>query len=211
MRLVSLVVGLAVFSLLVWWMFGAGLEDAWDAGALAGRFEEARGWAWLVGVGLLLADLILPVPGTVVMSALGAVYGFWIGGLLAATGAMLAGMAGYGVGRIFKEETAKKWLGEKDVKKGEVLFEKGGAWVVAVSRALPILPEVIACMAGLLRMPFRKFVIALACGSVPMGFLFAWIGTLGREEPGWSLAFSLVIPAMLWAGAARMGRGASRD
>ena len=52
----------------------------------------------------------------------------------------------------------------------------GGGWVVALSRALPILPEVISCTAGLVRMPFRKFTVALACGSAPMGFLFAAIG-----------------------------------
>jgi membrane protein DedA with SNARE-associated domain len=117
---------------------------------------------------------------------------------------MLAGMLGYGVGRFFKESFAKRWLGEKDFEKGKSLFERGGAWVVAISRALPILPEVIACMAGLLRMPFGTFVIALACGAIPMGFLFAWIGTVGREQPTWGLAFSLGVPAVLWGVAAFM-------
>ncbi|MFN4943056.1 MAG: VTT domain-containing protein, partial [Akkermansiaceae bacterium] len=90
---------------------------------------------------------------------------------------------------------------------GKSLFERSGAWVVAMSRALPILPEVLACMAGLLRMPFGKFVIALACGSVPMGFLFAWIGVMGRNQPAWGLAFSLGVPAVLWSAAALMRRG----
>jgi len=190
--------GMAVFFLLGWLLFGQGLENAWDVESLAGRFEEAKGWAWLVGIGLLLADLLLPIPGTVVMSALGAVYGFWIGGLIASIGSMLAGIFGYGVGRFFDERTAKKWLGEKDFDRGHELFSKSGPWVVAISRALPILPEVLACMAGLVRMGFGKFLLALACGSVPMGFLFAWIGTVGIEYPGWGLAFSLGFPAVLW-------------
>jgi uncharacterized membrane protein YdjX (TVP38/TMEM64 family) len=206
MRLIGLMLVLCVFSLLGWWMFGQGLEEAWDVELLAGRFEEAKGWAWLVGIGLLLADLLLPIPGTIVMSALGAVYGFWLGGLLASTGSMLAGMIGYGVGKFFKEPFAKRWLGEKDFEKGRAMFSNNGAWVVAVSRALPILPEVLACMAGLLRMPFRKFTIALACGSVPMGFLFAWIGVLGRDYPSWGLGFSLLVPAALWGSAAWWGR-----
>lgn len=194
-------VGLGVFFLLGWWMFGQGLEETWNAELLAGRFEEAKGWAWLAGIVLLLADFLLPVPGTIVMSALGAVYGFWLGGLLASAGSMLAGMFGYGVGRFFEEKTARKWLGTTDFEKGKVVFAARGAWVVAVSRALPILPEVLTCMAGLLRMPFRKFLVALACGSVPMGFLFAWIGTVGRDFPAWGLAFSLGVPAVLWAAA----------
>ncbi len=211
MRLIGLTCALAVFFLLGWWMFGQGLEEAWDVGRLAERFEAAKGWAWLAGIALLLADLLLPVPGTIVMSALGAVYGFWLGGLLASSGAMLAGTLGYGVGRFFREETAVKWLGSRDFERGRSLFDGGGAWVVAMSRALPILPEVIACMAGLLRMPFRKFLLALACGSVPMGFLFAWIGTMGREYPAWGLAFSLGVPAVLWGIAVflRRDRGAA--
>ena len=179
MRIILLMVGLGVFFLLSWWMFGQGLEEAWNVEVLAGRFEEARDWAWLVGIGLLLVDLLLPIPGTIVMSALGAVYGFWLGGVLASLGSMLAGVFGYGVGLFFNEATARKWLGEKDFERGKVMFAGRGAWVVAMSRAVPILPEVFSCMAGLLRMPFWKFLTALACGSIPMGFLFAWIGRLG--------------------------------
>ncbi|MFM2196631.1 MAG: hypothetical protein RLZZ505_63 [Verrucomicrobiota bacterium] len=204
MRVVLLMVVLCAFFLLGWWLFGQGLEEAWNLELLAARFAEAKGWAWLAGIGLLLADLLLPIPGTIVMSALGAVYGFWLGGMIASAGSMLAGMLGFGIGRFFNEDFAKRWLGEKDFEQGRSLFARGGAWVVAVSRALPILPEVLACMAGLLRMPFGKFVVALACGAVPMGFLFAWIGTLGREYPSWGLAFSLGVPALLWGAAAVM-------
>lgn len=204
-------IAIAAFFLISWGLFGQGLEEIWNVERLAAHFENAKGWAWLLGIVLLMADLLLPIPGTVVMSALGAVYGFWIGGLLSAIGSMLAGILGYGVGRFFKESFAKRWLGEKDFEKGKSLFERGGAWVVAMSRALPILPEVLACMAGLLRMPFGKFVIALACGSIPMGFLFAWIGTVGRDQPAWGLAFSLGVPAVLWGVAALMRRGKSEE
>jgi uncharacterized membrane protein YdjX (TVP38/TMEM64 family) len=199
MRLLGLAIALGVFFLLGWWALGEGIEEIWDVEALSSKFAAAKGWAWLAGIGLLVADLLLPIPGTVVMSALGVVYGFWLGGVLAAVGSMLAGILGYGVGRFFNEDFAKRWLGEKDFEKGRSLFRGGGAWVVAMSRALPILPEVLACMAGLLRMPFGKFCLALACGSVPMGFLFAWIGTVGRTNPEWGLAYSLGIPALLWA------------
>ena len=191
-----------MFFLLGWYFFGQGLEETWDVERLTARFEEAKGWAWLVGIGLLLADLLLPIPGTVVMSALGAVYGFWLGGLFAVIGSMLAGTLGYGIGRFFDEGFARKWLGNKDFDKGHDLFSNRGSIMVAVSRALPILPEVLACMAGLVRMGFGKCLIALACGAVPVGYLFAWIGTLGVDYPEWGLAFSLGVPAILWGSVA---------
>lgn len=199
MRLVWLMVVLGVFFLLGWIGFGQGLEEAWDVRRLAGMMEGARGWAWAVGMFLLAADLLLPVPGTIVMSALGAVYGVWLGGIFAALGSFLAGLCGYGLGRFFDEKTARKWLGERDFERGERLFDRGGGWMVAVSRALPIVPEIISCMAGLVRMPFGKFCVAMACGCVPMGLLFAWIGRAGIEAPEWGIGFSLGVPAVLWA------------
>ncbi|WP_411825884.1 TVP38/TMEM64 family protein [Luteolibacter sp. AS25] len=198
MRVVLLMVGLGVFFLLGWLLFGQGIEEVWDLDAMVAWFESAKGWAWLVGILLLVGDLLLPIPGTVVMSALGAVYGAFLGGVIASVGALLAGLAGYGIGKFFTEENARKWLGEKDFLKGKELFERRGGWAVAMSRAVPILPEVLACMAGLLRMPFPKFAFALACGSVPMGFLFAWIGSIGRADPAWALGFSILVPALLW-------------
>jgi uncharacterized membrane protein YdjX (TVP38/TMEM64 family) len=74
---------------------------------------------------------------------------------------------------------------------------------VAGSRCIPILPEAIACLAGLHRMPFRTFLLALLCGGVPTGFLFAAIGALGQSEPAWALALSVVVPVLLWLVARR--------
>ena len=42
MRLILLMVGLGLFLLLGWWIFGEGLEQAWDMRGLVGRFEEAK-------------------------------------------------------------------------------------------------------------------------------------------------------------------------
>jgi hypothetical protein len=52
-------------------------------------------------------------------------------------------------------------------------------------------------------MPFRTFLFALACGSVPTGFLFAGIGALGQAEPAWALGLSVVVPVALWLAARR--------
>jgi uncharacterized membrane protein YdjX (TVP38/TMEM64 family) len=168
--------------------------------------NSAGPWAWVAGIALLVADLALPVPGTVVISALGYIYGIFVGGLVAAAGLMSAGMAGYGLGWLCGERFARRWLGERDYERGRRLFANGGGWVVALSRALPILPEVISCTAGLVRMPFRKFTVALACGSAPMGFLFAAIGRAGHEAPGWAFGLSLLAPALLWLAAGRIAR-----
>jgi membrane protein DedA with SNARE-associated domain len=92
-------------------------------------------------------------------------------------------------------------LGDLDFERGKLLFARGGGWMIALSRSLPILPETISCTAGLVRMPFGRFMTALTCGSLPVGYLFAWIGVAGRETPGWALVFSLLAPGLLWLAA----------
>jgi uncharacterized membrane protein YdjX (TVP38/TMEM64 family) len=211
MRLFIWFVALAVIVLGAWMLWGEAWETRYSFDGSVASMESAGPWAWAAGIGLLVSDLILPVPGTVVMSALGFIYGPWLGGLIAAAGSMAAGLAGYGLGRCFGERLARRWLGDTDYERGQILFGRGGGWMVALSRALPILPEVIACTAGLVRMPFRKFLTALACGSVPMGFLFGAIGAAGRDAPGWAMLVGLGAPALLWLLARRWMRGASLE
>ena len=166
------------------------------------QWLEGIGWefAWLVGIGLLVADLLLPIPGTVVMAALGYVYGFWLGGMIAASGSMLAGLLAYGACRKVGRRAAEWIAGKEDLARGELLFAgSAGGWIVTLSRWMPVMPEVIACLAGLAHMPFRRFAVALACGSLPLGFTFAAIGSWGHENPRLALVLSAVLPPVLWA------------
>ena len=206
MRLAFWFVALAALFLGIWMLWGGRWDEQFTLAGSVNWLESAGRWAWAAGIVLLAGDLFLPVPGTIVISALGLIYGALIGGLIAAAGLMAAGLCGYGLGRLFGERFARRWLGDMDYEKGKLLFAAGGGWVVALSRALPILPEVISCTAGLVRMPFRRFVVSLACGSVPMGFLFAAIGQAGREAPGWAFGLSLAVPAVLWLAASRILR-----
>ncbi len=206
MRLLLWFILLAGVVLGIWMIWGSSWEETFTIKGSVSWLQSAGPWAWVAGLALLVGDLVLPVPGTVVISALGYFYGVVIGGMVASAGLILAGLTGYGVGRMFGENFARRWLGDGDFEKGRRLFSNGGGWVVAVSRALPILPEVISCTAGLVRMPFGRFVTALACGSIPMGFIFAAVGSAGHDAPGWAFALSLLIPAVLWFAAGRFHR-----
>lgn len=199
-------VALAILVLGTWLIWGGSWDERFTFEGSVKWLQSAGPWAWAAGILLLVGDLALPVPGTIVISALGYLYGAFLGGLISACGLILAGILSYGVGRLFGERIARRWLGDGDYDKGKRLFATGGGWMVALSRAVPILPEVISCTAGLVRMPFGRYVTALICGSVPMGFVFAAIGTMGHETPGWAVALSLGVPAVLWWVASRMQR-----
>ncbi len=199
MRLLWLSVLIAVILALPFLFFGETFE-AWFTGE--GAIVRLRGcgaWAWAAIVGLLAADLVLPLPGTAVMSAGGYLYGALLGGVIAAGGSFLSGLLAYGLCRRFGHRLAERIAGREELARGEALFRTRGAWLVALSRALPLLPEVVACLAGLTRMPLRTFMISLACGCIPVGFIFAAIGAAGKDRPGLALALSIAVPAVLYA------------
>jgi len=171
----------------------------WFTGDAAIQWIRGWGaWGWLAIIALLVSDLFLPIPATPVMSAAGYVYGTLLGGLISAAGSFLAGLTGYGLCRLFGRKIAVRLAGEQEMKDHQQLFQRSGPWLVAASRWLPLLPEVISCLAGLTRMPARVFMAALACGAVPMGFVYAAIGSAGQDHPGLALTFSVLVPPSLW-------------
>lgn len=190
--------GFSFVILMIWVVWGGNWEQWSDAKVVSAALQGYGVSAALAGVVLLILDLILPVPGTVVMSALGFLYGTVLGAVLGFIGSFTAGLIGYGVGRLFTEKTARRFLGEKDFVRGKSLFARGGGWVIALSRAVPILPEALAVTAGLLRMPLSAFLLSLACGSLPMAVLFSWIGATGHDRPLLTLVLSFAVPAVLW-------------
>jgi uncharacterized membrane protein YdjX (TVP38/TMEM64 family) len=168
-----------------------------------------RGWgAWggVATIGLLVADLLLPVPSTAVMSAAGFLYGSVAGGLLSAAGSYLSGMLAYGLSRAFGSALAGRLADARELARNQSLFERNGPWLIVLSRWLPLLPEVSCCLAGVARMNFPTFSIALACGCLPVGFCFAVIGHAGQERPGLAIALSILAPAILWLVARAMLR-----
>lgn len=209
MRLVWLTLALALAVIIPFVIWGGRFEQ-WLT--LEGTVATIRSWGalgWLAVILLLVGDLFLPIPATPIMSAAGYLYGWFAGGLLAATGSFLAGTTAYSLCRCLGHRAAERIVGKADLEKGHALFVRRGPWLVALSRALPVLPEVIACLAGLTDMPARAFFLSLACGSLPLGFVYAAIGAAGIERPGLALALSAGIPVALWLVARRLVGGES--
>jgi uncharacterized membrane protein YdjX (TVP38/TMEM64 family) len=197
-RLFWIFIGLALAVLIPFLVWGEGLERAFSREGVVAWLAGYGAWAWAAGMLLLASDLLLPIPATAVMAALGFVYGPLWGGLIGTAGGVLGGSLGYGLCRAFGRPLALRLLGPRDLAQGERLFASSGGWIVALSRWLPVFPEVIACMAGLARMPLSTFLVALLCGSAPLGFAFAAIGHAGVEHPVLAIALSALAPPLLW-------------
>lgn len=160
--------------------------------------REYGDWAWALGIVLIWADMVLPVPQTAVIAALGIVYGTLVGGLLGSLGLVTGGLLGYALMLTSARRFVQRFTGPGSLQKMERLFDRGGAWAIILTRSLPYsVPEAVVFLAGLAHMPLRKFAAAMTIGSVPTAFAFAAIGAGWADQPVMALAASYVLPIFL--------------
>lgn len=183
-------------------------QNANDAFLMLRKYDAS---AWAVGVALIWADLVLPVPQTVVITALGIIYGTVLGGLVGSVGLITGGLLGYVLMLTSARRILRRFLGRQSLNPMESLFERAGAWAIVLTRSLPYsIPEAMLFLAGLAGMPLGRFTAALTVGSVPTAFAFAAIGAGWADRPILALVASYVLPIVLLPVALYLMRSAHR-
>jgi uncharacterized membrane protein YdjX (TVP38/TMEM64 family) len=174
------------------------IPTAQEANDAVLTLQKYGSWAWALGIALIWADLVLPIPQTSVIAALGIIYGTLLGGLLGSLGLITGGLLGYGLMRTSARRFAQRFVGTRPPHKMGSGFDRGGAWAIVLSRSLPYsVPEAMVFLAGLAGMPMRTFTAALTIGSVLTAFVLAAIGAGWADQPILALAASYVLPILL--------------
>ncbi len=160
--------------------------------------REYESWAWAAGIALIWADVVLPVPQTAVIAALGIIYGTVLGGLLGSVGLITSGLLGYALMRTSARRYVHRFVGTQSLRRMERLFDRHGAWAIVLTRSLPYsVPEAMVFLAGVAGMPTRAFIAALILGGVPTAFVFSAIGAGWADQPILALGASYVLPIFL--------------
>jgi uncharacterized membrane protein YdjX (TVP38/TMEM64 family) len=176
----------------------AGIPSAAEANQAVLTLREYGDWAWALGIALIWIDLVLPVPQTVVIAALGILYGPVLGALLGSLGLITGGLLGYALMRTSARRFVRRLVSPGSLQRMERMFDRAGAWAIVLTRGLPYsLPEAVVFVAGLAGMPARKVVAALVAGSVPAAAVFAGIGAGWASEPAFALAVSYLLPIVM--------------
>ncbi len=148
-----------------------------DTSFLLGQKKWA---AALAGIGLLVVDVVAPVPASIIMMANGMLFGPIGGTLLSLAGGMGAALVGYWIGTR-GEHMGKRWLGDASWAQAHSFFRNYGVMAVIVSRPIPILAEAVSIIAGLSQMPTRKFLPAALAGLSPTAVVYAVAGAYALE------------------------------
>lgn len=207
-----LFIGLSLVILGVFALWGNGMEAFLDPDRTVGLLRQAPLLAGPAGAALLISDIVLPIPTTVIIGALGVVLGPVAGAFWGWVGLMLAGWAGYGLGRGGGRITPSRFLPEEEAERYRHLLNRKGGLAIVISRMLPILPEVLSIMAGLIRMHPLRFGVALTLGSIPPAVIYAWIGATAQETPWLAAGLLIGVTSAGWLGYLKASNrlGASR-
>ncbi len=155
----------------------------------------------LIIVLLLFADLFIAMPTLTVMILSGYFLGPVYGAITAITGVMLAGIIGYILSYLYGEKLEKLVI--KDPQQRLALrkqFDQYGILMIVFSRAMPILPEITACLSGMTKMPFIRFITAWSVSSVPYGIIATYAGSISSlNNPKPAIITAIVLTTLCWA------------
>ena len=157
------------------------------------RLLDAGGvLAATAGTGLLVADVVLPVPSSVVMLAHGALFGAVVGAALSLVGSLGAFAVAFAAGRR-GERALERIVWEEERRRADRLVRRWGVVAIVVTRPVPILAETTAFVAGTSSVPWRRSLLAALVGSLPAAVLYAVAGALAASFPTGAVVFAVVI------------------
>jgi uncharacterized membrane protein YdjX (TVP38/TMEM64 family) len=154
--------------------------------------EQAGVLAGFAGVCLLVADVALPVPSSLVMIAHGALFGVAIGTLLSLVGSTGAALVGFAIGR--RGGPLLVWLAPvEELVQAERLLIRWGMLAIIVTRPVPLLAETTAIVVGTSRLGWGHATLAALAGCLPGALLYALAGAGAARFHNGAFVFGLVL------------------
>lgn len=130
-----------------------------------------------VGIGLLVADVALPVPSSLVMVGHGALFGVVVGTALSLVGGLGAAAVGFAAGRR-GGRLLERLVPEQERRRADAMLERWGPLAIVLSRPVPMLAETVAILAGASSLRWGRMLVAAAVGALPLALVYAVTGAL---------------------------------
>jgi uncharacterized membrane protein YdjX (TVP38/TMEM64 family) len=175
-----------------------------DASQINSWFEGLRasssGLLFLLPIFLLSLDLFFPVPTLTICIISGYTLGAPVGFVACLLGTSIAGLLGYLISRKFGHKLLPFLLkNEKDQVQMKDAFKYHSTPMILLARALPVLSEVTACLSGITKMPFKKFILLWHLSSVPYVLIATYAGSKSSvEKPMPAILTAIGLSLFFW-------------
>jgi membrane protein DedA with SNARE-associated domain len=159
----------------------------------------------IVGGVIAVESMGIPLPGEIclvgasLLAATGAIDVWWVA-IAASAGAIIGDSIGYAIGRRggrpLLERLGRRFpthLGPDQLSRAERLFDKYGVWAIFFGRFVALLRVLAGPLAGALRVPYPRFLLANAAGGIVWaGGTSLVIYKVGQAAEHWLSRFSWV-------------------
>ncbi len=168
-------------------LIALGVLMVWIAIVSAPHFTRARVetflrgtgvWGPLLLFGLMVAQiLIAPIPGVFMPILAGALYGPWVGMLIAAGGTLVGSAGAYFIGSRAGVPLLRRLVGPRNVERAQAMVG-GRRWIALVPLfLLPFTPaDAICFVSGMIGIGATRFALAVLLGRVPKDSALALAG-----------------------------------
>ncbi len=157
-----------------------------------------------VGVGLLLVDVLLPVPSSFVMAAHGALFGVVVGTALSLVGSVGAAAIAFAIGRA-GGPLVHRLTSEAESARADALLARWGAIAIVATRPVPLLAETVAILAGTSPLGWGQLLVAATVGNLVPAVLYAVTGAAADDLCDSFVVFGVVllVTGAFWLAARR--------
>lgn len=183
---------LVILGLMYLFMTVQGLSFRDLAHLIQSVIRRSGAWGPVIMTGVYAVSTIVPFPTTGFAIVSGALFGPWLGLLIAVFGVNLTAWISFGLARYFGQhfvqEKEKGWVKELD----HLLTEEG--FVPVMLMRLLFVPSDFASLgSGLTRMPFKTFMMATFVGTLPATLAFTLLGEAVLNPAGKVVLASLAV------------------
>jgi uncharacterized membrane protein YdjX (TVP38/TMEM64 family) len=154
------------------------------------RSPHARAVVALGLGGLLAADVVLPIPSSIVNTAAGSMLGFFAGTAVAWAGMTVGCAVGYRIGRGAARAGLGRIVGPGEVERASAAFARYGAWALVLMRPVPVLAEASVIVAGFHDMPRRSFHVLCGLSNLGIAAVYAAVGAWAVDSASFFAAFA---------------------
>ena len=160
-------------------------------------------WGPVISLAMMVAQAIVaPIPGALVVFANGIAFGTFWGTVLSVVGQTLAAMVCFWIARVLGRGPVEAMVGRFGLESLDRWVGRWGALGIVVLRLVPgVAFDGVSYGAGLLRIRFRAFVLAMVAGVLPQSLFYTW---MIQRYPGAVIVLTIVAVA-IFAGTALIG------
>lgn len=165
--------------------------DAWLRGFADDPPSDAATFSLVVGV--LAADLLLPIPSSLISTLSGWQLGWFFGTLATWIGMNLGALIGFGLARRFGRPFALWFSNAHDLERMRQISERFGPPVLVLTRAIPVFAEASVLIAGIHRLSWRRFLPAILLSNFGIAIAYAAFGDFAEQHQWLPLALAIAI------------------